>query len=449
MRMLVSSWGLLFVVPAVVAAASGCTGGGEGVDAGPDAVDAGEATANDDGPTGDDAWIPDDGDGPLPDGDCSCQSECRSREWACDPTVGLVEPVPVCAASDPCLCLAEELNQACICRLETPSHQPACRTGEIGIRRGRLVADDSPALEHIDSTGVSRHACLFRPGDSSPQRRYPLVVWMHGGGGGSADDLYNATSLRQKADAATGTAFDLGGQGRAGFFLLAVQGRHLHYPTGTPRDGQHHDFYHRDLRSPSTNPDVANLDYWIDRLVGQEAVDPARIYLMGWSNGCFFSQLYAFARHQMATPGGNRVAAVACYSGADPFENVAHDQQPSCKLDPYPTSPVPILLVGRNCDYPACDESQAAGYQNNGFIVEPGHVAGPWVELCRSGVAPGLQRLIIDGTGATTLACLSPERCDHAKAVFNHIRWPDGKASLDSFDVEPAMLAFLRDHPLP
>ncbi|NOZ86410.1 MAG: hypothetical protein GXP49_09085 [Deltaproteobacteria bacterium] len=33
------------------------------------------------------------------------------------------------------------------------------------------------------------------------------------------------------------------------------------------------------------------------------------------------------------------------------------------------------------------------------------------------------------------------------KATFNHIRWPDGKASLDSVEVEPDMLEFLKRHP--
>lgn len=430
---------LLVCLGVVAILLSGCAGSNSGVnDAGGDAGDTG------DGDTGDG-----DGDGQPQDGDCSCELECGGRNWACEQTVGLSDPVPVCSASDPCRCLAEELRLACICQIDTPSHEPTCATGDIGIRRGRLAVDDAPALAHADPDGTTRYACLYKPQDASATRRYPLVVWMHGGGAGSANDLYDATSLREKADPASGAAFDLSGLSQPGFFLLAVQGRHLHYPTGTPRDGQHHDFYHRDLRSPSTNPDIANLDYWIDRLVAQGAVDPSRIYMMGWSNGCFFSQLYAFARHETATPGGNRVAAVACYSGADPFENISSGQQPSCKLDPYPTSPAPILLVGRNCDYPACDEIQAAGYSDQGFIVEPGHVAGSWVDLCRSGVALNLDRLIIDGTGGNAQACLPPARCDHSKAVFNHIRWPDGKSSLDSIDVEPAMLTFLRDHPLP
>ena len=42
---------------------------------------------------------------------------------------------------------------------------------------------------------------------------------------------------------------------------------------------------------------------------------------------------------------------------------------------------MPILLVGRNCDYPACDEVRAVSYTDQGFIIEPGHIAGPWVAI--------------------------------------------------------------------
>jgi len=190
------------------------------------------------------------------------------------------------------------------------------------------------------------------------------------------------------------------------------------------------------------------VDAWIDRLVSEGGIDPQRIYLMGWSNGCFFAELYAFARHERGTPGGNRPAAVACYSGADPFENINRSQEPSCKLDPYPTTTAPILIVGRNCDMPTCSSAQAAAFLAAGETVEPGHVVEPWLDVCQAGVAPGIQRRIIDATGRQVTDCFPAADCTMEKALFNHIRWPDGKASFDSVDQEPAMLEFLRQHPL-
>lgn len=76
-------------------------------------------------------------------------------------------------------------------------------------------------------------------------------------------------------------------------------------------------------------------------------------------------------------------------------------------------------------------------------------MAAPWVSTCLKGVAPGLERIILDGQGRAVPLCLPPEDCDATKAVFNHIRWPDGRALLDTVDQEPTMLGFLRAHPLP
>lgn len=379
---------------------------------------------------------------------CPCQVECSQRTWSCNASVGLIQPLPVCSPSNPCQCVSKEFEQNCICQITEPSVPPTCRTGALGLNRGRINANDGPPLSRIDEDGITRYACLFRPPDASPNKKYPLVVWLHGGGQGSADDVYNTTSLREKADPTQNAAFDLRGNGQPGFLLLAIQGRRLHYPTDYPRDGQHHDFYHRDLGQPSSNRDIANVDAWIDTIVAQGAVDTKRIYLMGWSNGCFFAQLYAFARHERKTPGGHRPAAVACYSGADPFANINLTQQPSCQLTPYPTTTVPILLVGRNCDLPPCNQTQADAFLQQGIDIQPGHIAEPWVNLCQSQIARGMERLILDATSGITSQCLDPAYCTYNKALLNHIRWPDGKASLDVVDREPNMLRFLRDHPL-
>jgi poly(3-hydroxybutyrate) depolymerase len=81
----------------------------------------------------------------------------------------------------------------------------------------------------------------------------------------------------------------------------------------------------RNLDSPSTNPDIARVDALIDTVVGQGMVDSRRIYVMGWSNGGFFAQLYVLARHATATPDGQRVAAAAVFAAANPFEDIRWD----------------------------------------------------------------------------------------------------------------------------
>ncbi|MBP9088936.1 MAG: hypothetical protein KBG15_22635 [Kofleriaceae bacterium] len=215
--------------------------------------------------------------------------------------------------------------------------------------------------------------------------------------GEGADNAEKETQLLAKF-----ATFDLSGDSaRPGFTLVVPPGRNLHFPTLDPRDGRHHDFYYRDLRSPSMNPDVANVDALIDRLVAEGHVDSARIYVMGWSNGGFFGQLYAIACHTTATPGGSRVAATAVFATADPFADVLYDpfaQRPkniadgSCQLINYPASAVPFQITYRSCDGAvACGSSDAACVQ-----PEPGYVTTTW--LARAAAAlPNLSSRLIGG----------------------------------------------------
>jgi len=262
---------------------------------------------------------------------------------------------------------------------------------------------------------------------------------------GSADDVYNHTSIRAKAP-----TYDLTGDPqRPGFFLLSVHGRHLHYPTDVDRDGNHHDFYYRDFSTPSSNPDIANVDRLVDNLVRTGNVDPSRIYFMGWSNGSFFSQMYVIGRQNIPTPDGNRPAAVVAYTGADPFNNINTTQSPSCQLDPYPLSNAPVFLISRSCDVVACDAAQAQSLDSQGDVVEPGHIVGDWETTLQNRMYDtNVMRRIVSGTGKTVASCTAAPYCTKSIALLNHLRWPDGVADGSDIDHEPEMLDFLRDHPL-
>ena len=352
---------------------------------------------------------------------------------------GAPAPLAVCTQANPCTRPAFELGTAPITE---PSFVPVCRTTE----PGRAVYDDGAPRHSVDANGIDRYACLYQPGGASASAPRPLVIFLHGGGGGNAGDVYNFTSLRAKAE-----SYVVGDVARPGFFLLSIQGRNLHYPTFSNRDGRHHDFYYRDLRSPSTNPDIANLDRLIDELVATGMVDTRRIYLMGWSNGGFFGQMYAIARHATPTPGGNRVAAVVPYTAADPFHNTSRDQVPSYQLDPYPTSTVPILLVSRSCDIVACNQAQADMFASNGTVIEPGHIVEPWVaqDLPTKVRNPNALWRLVAGNGQQTGMCSTSATCTTTVGLINHMRWPDGVADGSGIDHEPAMLDFLRGRPLP
>ncbi len=354
---------------------------------------------------------------------------------------GLPAPLEVCSQANPCTRPAPELG---VSQITEPSFVPVCRTSE----SGRPPYDDGAPVHRVDANGVDRYACLYQPLGASPDNKLPLVVFLHGGGVGAASNVYDFTSLRAKA-VTTVLGADAG---QPGFFLLSIQGRSLHYPTFNNRDGHHHDFYYRDLRTRSTNPDIVNLDRHIDDLVASGRVDPRRIYVMGWSNGGFFAQMYGIARHATPTPGGNRVAAVTPYTAADPFNNTSRDQVPSYQLDPYPTSTVPIMLVSRSCDIVACNQAQADSFESNfGTVTEPGHVVDPWIsqDLPTKVRNPNALWRIVTGTGQQTTACSPNSICTPTIGLINHMRWPDGVADGSGIDHEPAMLEFLRAHALP
>ena len=330
----------------------------------------------------------------------------------CNPGTGMPQPLTVCSAEDPCLNplpLEEEGTIA------TPSNRPTCR---VDISE-RPFYDDGPPLEWTDSTGVDRYACMYTPEGTSAESPRPLVLWFHGSGGG-ADDLYNRTSLRTKA-----IDYDLSGDlARPGFILLSVEGRNLHWPSADPRDGAQHDTLFRDFYVPSINPDIANADRLIDDIASTGIVDTSRIYVVGWSSGGLFAQMVSIARHDTPTGIGYRIAAGASYSAADPFHEAALEESPSCRLDPYPTSTVPLILVSRACDVVACNDAQFVHFQGQGLPVIPGGVMENWVGDLRSVVGdPNTSWILVGADGRTADSCTPTLWCSWDDGYLNHIRW--------------------------
>jgi hypothetical protein len=322
-----------------------------------------------------------------------------------------------------------------------------------------------PEMDTRVVAGFTRYACVGRPAGASPSSPRPLVLWFHPGGLG-ADNL-SETQLPGRY-----ASFDLGGPNPdagptgAGFFLVAIQGRNLRFPTLANRDGRHHDFYFRDLASPSTNPDVAYADALVDDLVATGNVDPRRIYVMGWSNGAFFGQLYALARHATPTPGGSYVAAASVFSAGNPFEEVRWDVfagtprvgPTSCQVAP-PAVTVPIQMVYRTCDAAVAVSAEQAAC----FETEPGYTTVDWLGSAATAgltITPlmlaGRERGNTDATAGTvtTFGGTCPVSCPLPLTVAcvclqNHLLWPDGAYDNNStgLDRELDMLQFLKAHP--
>jgi predicted esterase len=344
----------------------------------------------------------------------------------CDGKIGLCAPDPLCTAADPC-----GKNLFSPAGTKAPLNVPACKT----TSPTRMAFSDAPPLTWTDpANGDARAACVYEPPGTSATSRRPLVLWLHGAGG-SADGIYNATLMRQKA-----STFDLSGDpARPGFVLIADQGRNVHDPNPN-LEGTHHENYYRDTSTPSSSPDFRALDRLIDDAVATRGADPDRIYVVGWSNGAYFGALYALGRNAGATPGGNHVAAAAFYDGADPYAGLSSTESPSCQ-GTYPTSTVPIFMVHRNCDIVACNEAQREALKE-----EPGRDVLGWIATLRGTIGdPNVRDVILDPKAAETSSCAPV--CSEITALTNHLHWPDGIWDGSGVDWELEMLGFLRDHP--
>jgi polyhydroxybutyrate depolymerase len=240
----------------------------------------------------------------------------------------------------------------------------------------------------------------------------PLVVLLHG---------YTADGERQAA------YFGLPAEADKAGFLLAT-------PNGT-RDLMGNRFWNAtdaccDWFHTGVD-DVAYIDAVIDEITARYAVDPARVFVVGHSNGAFMANRYACDR-------SNRVAAIVALAGMQ-WKDQSH-----CR----PTSPVSVLHVhGRNDETVKYD----GGTMPNGAFY-PGAVetVDDWAKqngcngsLASTGRRFDLERLIAgDETGeeaytgcpaGTDLQLWTIERGGHVPAFNEH--WAE------------AIWAFMANHP--
>jgi dienelactone hydrolase len=336
---------------------------------------------------------------------------------ACIVNKGLANPIPLCTPTNPCtdlLATYGNMNPP-VTTLATPSTIPTCATGAKALSEGRPNYNDGTPKSWTDSTGTNRYACSYSPSGASTSSKRPLVIWIHGSGG-TAQNVYDLTSIRTKA-----TNYNLSGDpSRLGFALISPHARNLHWPTvNSKQDGSKWDTFYREI---SQNLDFAFLDHLVDDAVASGTVDPAHIYIMGWSNGGRFSGIYGIHRYQNGTPGGNRIAAIANYSTGNPFENLDHGVTPSCKQNPFPASNIPYLLVSRDCDLMACSPQQATDLVNAGLPIPPGNIASQWTTELQT-ITPNSQWQLIDRFGKPATSC--DASCTAVRASLNHLRWPD------------------------
>lgn len=292
-----------------------------------------------------------------------------------------------------------------------------------------------------DADGTARYACLYEPASAAANNELPLLVFLH-------PSLFSAgTTLRHTNLLGLAETVSLSGDPkRIGFIVLAPQGRRTtHFYPFPDNRGIGWDNWYRQL-SPAgavkvgatvypENVDAATIDHFIAQAVRGGKVNPRRVYVTGWSNGAAMGYLYALNRPS--------VAAVAVYSGPDPFG--AFDDP--CSQTPVTGVPandaqvrifnprVPMMQVYNSCD--------VAGLCPNGEKLT--------AELRKAGA--GVRNVIIDSSGNQVDACAgwcgtNPNGDENP--LFNPIGWTVGLHRHSRWPAEqaPAMLEFLRNHPL-
>jgi len=288
-----------------------------------------------------------------------------------------------------------------------------------------------------DPDGTPRWACLWTP--SAPSARpLPLLVYLHPSLSTSNGAQAN-TNLLSFID----TANLSGDPSLPGFILLAPEGRNTthHYPAPDQK-GTGWDHWYRQFNPAGDvtvngtlyreNVDAVAIDHFIAEQVATGKVDTQRIFLSGWSNGTSMAYEYALNRAN--------VAAVAAYSGADPYQRTSDPCTqvpvtgvPSSNAQVRVYSPrVPTYQVHNNCDIGGmCPnvlrlESRLTAF---GALADDtiNNASQNAVSQCMAacGTNP-------DGSPSNLLAA--------TLGTSNHIRWPS--------DWTAEMLRFLAQHPL-
>jgi len=229
---------------------------------------------------------------------------------------------------------------------------------------GRSSTLQTPGLQisTMDHQGQTRIFGVYEPASlSSSANAVPLVLLLHGGGGGALQifETEFGQDWRELAD-------------EHGFLLAAPQGR------ADLSDGSSHHW--NDCRTGITNPDVAtNLDdigfvtSLIDLLSDHYSIDNTRVYATGASNGGMMS-------YRLAMEAPERFAAIGAL--------IANVPEPSeCAQ---PTAPISVLIMNGTEDplIPYDGGCVANNACRRGEVASTDESVRLWVDLNETSTTP-------------------------------------------------------------
>lgn len=178
------------------------------------------------------------------------------------------------------------------------------------------AAAKTPALKSftLEHGGYKRAYHVYVPANLAKDKKHPLLLILHGGGG---------TGSRMSALTANG--FEK---------LARKHGAVLAYPDALEKNWNDYRADQSRKAQRENVDDVAFLTEVTDRVLKDFPADPARVYVTGISNGAMMS-------NTLACLAAGRFAAAAPVAGAVP-ENLA----PRCS----PVRPVPLLIINGTDD---------------------------------------------------------------------------------------------------
>jgi polyhydroxybutyrate depolymerase len=196
----------------------------------------------------------------------------------------------------------------------------ACKSSDSGTEPElELAIPITPGRHDLSVTadGVTRWFIYYIPASYNASRAVPLIIALHGGGGG----MHNMWETRDDLIALSD---------QKGFILTFPNGQN---ESGNKGSSTWKGVYCCGYAFQSGKSDVAFIDVLVDTLQSALAIDPKRIHALGFSNGGHLA-------HRLAAERPNRFASVASMGA-----NVAGESPLVPLTWPSPTAPIPIMLM--------------------------------------------------------------------------------------------------------
>jgi len=280
--------------------------------------------------------------------------------------------------------------------------------------------------------GYTRTYLLYVPANLAKDKKYPLMVILHGGGG-------TGKGMRK----ITGYCFERRSEKYGG--LVA-------YPQGVDKNWNDHRGDKSRTAQRENIDDAAFLSAMADEISAKYPVDPSRVYAAGMSNGAMLS-------YTLACRSAGKFAAIAAVAGSMP-ENLAA----SCK----PSRPVPVLMINGTKDklvhWEGGEVTGPFGRRKFGRVIPVEKTRDFWLKNDSCAGLPVVttrDEVPDDGTiieRETYSGCAEGSAVDLIKVVGGGHTWPGGAPYLPEFVIgknseeiaaSDEIWDFFMEHPMP